>query len=139
MKFSNTVMWAFGSTETGWGYWLQRKMIARLLARQQLKFQSFCIMYWACFQALCRVSLLSRISCDGSFSWSYRQQRYSLCLTSTLVSAPAIICQILSTCDSPFQGSKIAKRIGLATPLVPLPNLHQIVSNRIFWLHWTTK
>ena len=139
MKLNNTDMWAFGSTETAWGCCLQRQMISRLLARQQLKFQSFWIMYWACFQALCRVSLLLRINCDGSISWSYQEQRYSLCLTSTLVSAPAIICQILSTCDSPFQGSKIAKRNGLATPLVPLPNLHQIYSNRIFWLHWSTK
>jgi len=89
--------------------------------------------------ALCRVSLLSRISCDSSFSWSYRQQRYSLCLISAFVSAPAIICHILSTSDSPCKRSKIANRSGLATPIVPLPILHPVCSNRIVLLHWSTK
>ena len=62
MKLNNTDMWAFGSTETAWGCCLQRQMISRLLARQQLKFQSFWIMYWACFQALCPLSCLTSLA-----------------------------------------------------------------------------
>ena len=82
MKFSSNVMWACGSTETAWECCLPKTNSCDTAGWPDSNLNSEvsepCIELVLKPSALCRVSHLSRISCDASLSWTKRQRRFSL-------------------------------------------------------------